>query len=114
MSDAVDRIALNELLDVMGDMYPTLVSTFEADARLRMEKMLEAVSAEDAHALAQVAHTFKGSAGNVCAVGLADALKQVEVCAKAFDFEAAKGLLSRIECLLIDVVICLNKARSAK
>jgi len=104
MSQLLDRDALEELKDVMGDLFPSLIDTFESDASLRVKHMREAVVVEDSEALRQVAHTFKGSAGNVCAPELAALLKTIEDFAKKSAFAEVSSLVDQVESMVNDVV----------
>ncbi|WLH37221.1 Hpt domain-containing protein [Pseudomonas sp. FP2196] len=75
----VDRDTLSALRDVMEDGYPELLDTFLSDSRARLGELQKTV---DAKALADVAHSFKGSASNMGAIRLAELCHELEAEAK--------------------------------
>ena len=108
MSELVDETALIELRDVMGDLFSKLVDTFHTDGQVRIQAMYVAINDQDSESLRKAAHTFKGSASNVCALHLASRLKAIEDFAKAGEFEQAQALVAQVELLLPDVVSALT------
>lgn len=76
MSDThVDRKVLRDLQDVMEEGYINLLETFLADSEVRLQQLCKARNAEQ---LGQAAHSFKGSASNMGAEGLAELCRQLE------------------------------------
>nr|WP_283100946.1 Hpt domain-containing protein [Pseudomonas sp. MWU13-2517] len=61
----------------MEDEYPKLLETFLDDSQKRVEALRKA--RDDAKALGRIAHSFKGSSGNLGAVRLAQLCQRLEV-----------------------------------
>src|SRR5450830_1358446 len=61
----------------MEGEYPKLLDTFLDDSQKRVEALRKA--RDDAKALARIAHSFKGSSGNLGAVRLAHLCQRLEV-----------------------------------
>ena len=75
----VDREVLDALREVMEDSYPDLLDTFLTDSESRLHQLQKTA---DAKVLAEVAHSFKGSASNMGAVRLAALCQELESEAK--------------------------------
>ena len=75
----VDREVLDALREVMEDSYPDLLDTFLTDSESRLHQLQKTA---DAKVLAEVAHSFKGSASNMGAVRLATLCHELEADAK--------------------------------
>ncbi|TFF13303.1 Hpt domain-containing protein [Pseudomonas sp. BCA14] len=73
----LDPEVLSGLQDVMEDEYPKLLETFLDDSQKRVEALRKA--RDDAKALGRIAHSFKGSSGNLGAVRLAQLCQRLEV-----------------------------------
>ncbi|MCM2360657.1 MULTISPECIES: Hpt domain-containing protein [unclassified Pseudomonas] len=90
----MDPDVLSGLQEVMEGDYPKLLETFLDDSRKRVEALRQA--RDDAKALGQIAHSFKGSSGNLGAVRLAQLCQLLE----AESVEAASdlgGLVDQID-----------------
>ena len=74
----LDMESLNALKDVMGDEFSQLVHTFVSDSDVRIETIREAVNVADPEALRRAAHSLKGSASNMGALGLTQLCRQLE------------------------------------
>lgn len=72
----LDPEVLSGLQEVMEGEYPKLLDTFLDDSQKRVEALRKA--RDDAKALGQIAHSFKGSSGNLGAVRLAHLCQQLE------------------------------------
>ena len=72
----LDPEVLSGLQDVMESEYPTLLETFLHDSQERVEALRNA--RDDAKALGRIAHSFKGSSGNLGAVRLAQLCQRLE------------------------------------
>ena len=68
---------LSGLQEVMEGEYPKLLDTFLDDSQKRVEALRK--SRDDAKALGRIAHSFKGSSGNLGAVRLAQLCQLLEV-----------------------------------
>lgn len=72
----LDPEVLSGLQEVMEDEYPKLLDTFLDDSQKRIEALRKA--RDDAKALGVIAHSFKGSSGNLGAVRLASLCQLLE------------------------------------
>ncbi|MFJ2484159.1 Hpt domain-containing protein [Pseudomonas sp. NPDC087598] len=75
----IDREALSVLREVMEDGYPELLDTFLTDSENRLRELQMTA---DAEVLSNVAHSLKGSAGNMGATRLAELCQKLESDAK--------------------------------
>ena len=82
----LDPDVLSGLQEVMEGEYPKLLDTFLDDSQKRVEALRMARG--DATALGRIAHSFKGSSGNLGAVRLAHLCQLLE----AESVEAASDL----------------------
>ncbi|TFY89698.1 Hpt domain-containing protein [Pseudomonas nabeulensis] len=82
----LDPQVLSGLQEVMEGEYPKLLDTFLDDSQKRVEALRKA--RDDAQALGRIAHSFKGSSGNLGAVRLAQLCQRLE----AESVEAAADL----------------------
>ena len=73
----LDPDVLSGLQEVMESEYPKLLDTFLDDSQKRVEALRKA--RDDAKALGRIAHSFKGSSGNLGAVRLAQLCQRLEV-----------------------------------
>ncbi|CRM43331.1 MULTISPECIES: Hpt domain-containing protein [Pseudomonas] len=73
----LDPDVLTGLQEVMESEYPKLLETFLDDSQKRVEALRK--SRDDAKALGRIAHSFKGSSGNLGAVRLAQLCQRLEV-----------------------------------
>ncbi len=73
----LDPDVLSGLQEVMEGEYPKLLDTFLDDSQKRVEALRKA--RDDAKALGRIAHSFKGSSGNLGAVRLAQLCQRLEV-----------------------------------
>ncbi|MBC3304451.1 HPt (histidine-containing phosphotransfer) domain-containing protein [Pseudomonas cedrina] len=72
----LDPDVLSSLQEVMESEYPKLLETFLDDSQKRVEALRKA--RDDAKALGLIAHSFKGSSGNLGAVRLTQLCQQLE------------------------------------
>jgi len=73
----LDPEVLSGLQEVMEGEYPKLLDTFLDDSQKRVEALRKA--RDDAKALGRIAHSFKGSSGNLGAMRLAQLCQRLEV-----------------------------------
>ena len=73
----LDPDVLSGLQEVMEGEYPKLLDTFLDDSQKRVEALRKA--RDDAKALGRIAHSFKGSSGNLGAVRLAQLCERLEI-----------------------------------
>lgn len=72
----LDPDVLTGLQEVMESEYPKLLDTFLDDSQKRIEALRK--SRGDAKALGRIAHSFKGSSGNLGAQRLAGLCQELE------------------------------------
>ncbi|WP_348750899.1 Hpt domain-containing protein [Pseudomonas rhodesiae] len=73
----LDPDVLSGLQEVMEGEYPKLLDTFLDDSQKRIEALRTA--RDDAKALGRIAHSFKGSSGNLGATHLAQLCQRLEL-----------------------------------
>jgi two-component system, sensor histidine kinase and response regulator len=98
---AVDRIVLAGLreLQVEGepDILGELIEMFVADVPSQLVALQEAVEAGDGQAVERIAHTLKGSSGNMGAVGMGALCMELEEMGCLGELAAAPGLIVRLK-----------------
>lgn len=97
MTQHVDAVSLQELKSIMEDDFDLLITTFINDSVKRIETLLDAIAAQDAPAVRAAAHSFKGSALNICAPDLAELCRLMESASRENDLRDAPSLLKKIE-----------------
>lgn len=93
----LDEEALAELQEVMDDEFEVLIHTFLTDSRERIEGLKQAVSGQDAEALAHMAHSFKGSCINIGAPQLGELCQIAESAGKEQRLDEAPETVAAIE-----------------
>lgn len=103
--EIIDRNALDGLRRLQGegepDILEELISLFLDDAQKDMENLKRAVEQEDAESIERVAHTLKGSSGNLGAVGMARISGELEQTSELFgqltvEFERVRAMLLEV------------------
>lgn len=92
----IDRVALEELMNVMEDDFPVLVNAYLSDAKIRLESLQQALNNQKPDELRQAAHSLKGSSSNLGAIGLADLLGHMEEYGRENKMNEAYSLMPRI------------------
>ncbi|MBA1192543.1 Hpt domain-containing protein [Pseudomonas entomophila] len=90
----IDHKVLSDLREVMEDGYLQLLEIFLEDSERRL---LQLHDAKDASELGQAAHSFKGSSGNMGAVGLAELCRQLEERTRQLPLYGIEDLINRID-----------------
>lgn len=108
----LDKDALEELKRLMGDEFSLLIDTFESDSTLRIEAIAEAVASGQADDIRRAAHSFKGSAGNMGAVTLAEQCRRLEDLANSGSAEGTDKLLQQITAEYAEVKAALQVFKS--
>lgn len=95
MSDIhIDRQVLNDLQEVMEGDYLSLLETFLKDSEQRLFQLRNASNAEE---LGLVAHSFKGSSGNMGAVCLAELCRKLEERVRQPSLFGIEDLINQID-----------------
>ena len=92
----LDTVALNELKQIMGDEFSTLIETFENDSVIRIQSIKDAVAGGNPDDIRRAAHSFKGSASNMGATALADLCRTMEERGHNGSAEGCDQLLEQI------------------
>ena len=95
--DHFDMESLEDLKDIMEDDFQMLLDTFIADSEAKVEEIGNSILAGDAEALRQVAHSIKGSSGNVCAIALSEFARQLEAMGKDGELSGAPGVFEALK-----------------
>lgn len=77
-SPQLDDEILQTLRDVLEADFPQLIETFVRDSANHLERIEQALEAQDSDTVRRAAHSFKGSASNVGAQQLATLCQAVE------------------------------------
>ena len=95
---ALDPEVLANLRD-LGDaeLLAELAGMFFDDASSRLEELREAIEAGDAAGVKRVAHTLKGSSGNMGAARMSAICSELQDVGASGDLARARGLLERLE-----------------
>ena len=78
MSDSINKDTIEELKMLMEDDFPILIETFITDSDERVESLKSAIETQDANAVREIAHGFKGSSSNLGAVRLSEVSFELE------------------------------------
>jgi len=90
----IDHSVLRDLQEVMEEGYLQLLETFLEDSEQRLSQLHGARTANE---LGMAAHSFKGSSGNMGAVGLAQLCQQLEERIKERSPYGIEELIHRID-----------------
>jgi len=108
--DHFDLESLDDLKDIMEEDFQMLLDTFIADSEAKIVEIGNIISGGDAEALRQVAHSIKGSSGNVCATSLSEVARQLEAMGKDGDISGAPEVYEALKIeFAISKDILLNK-----
>jgi len=75
---AIDRSIYDELYDVMGDEFETLIKVYLDDTPRNLKTMVDAAARNDMVAMVAPAHSLKSTSANLGALHLADIAKHIE------------------------------------
>jgi HPt (histidine-containing phosphotransfer) domain-containing protein len=100
----LDYSVLSTLQEIMEDEYPTLLDVFLDDSEhriARLQQMLQGYAggsgAFDLQELSLMAHSFKGSSGNMGALHLADLCRELEERSRREEVSGLEDLLASID-----------------
>ena len=95
----LDYSVLTTLQEVMEDEYPALLDVFLKDSEYRILQLrhLVGASAFDLQELSLMAHSFKGSSGNMGALHLAELCRELEERSRRGESEGLHDLLGGID-----------------
>ncbi|MEW5786993.1 MAG: EAL domain-containing protein [Pseudomonadota bacterium] len=93
-AEAVDREALAKLRQALGDALGEAIRPFLEDTPANLDGLAQALAARDAAVAHALAHTLRGSSGNMGALGLAGLCRQLEELLDAGEFTQAEALMA--------------------
>ena len=92
----LDERTLEQLRELGTAEFEDLVRLFLKDGAARVAAMYEAASKADTHAIAELAHSLKGSGATLGAVALAEGCAQLQAVASSEDLAAANRLVDAV------------------
>jgi HPt (histidine-containing phosphotransfer) domain-containing protein len=90
----LDQQLVDELLEVMGRDFGTLIESFVRDAEYRLGALDDALAGRDAERVRDLAHGFKGSSSNLGAVALSSCCRRLEQAGREGHVSDADELLN--------------------
>ncbi len=93
----LDHDMLEELKDIMEDEFLELLKAFLSDSEMRIKSLRSAYTANDHDNARNIAHSFKGSSGNIGARALSQLCKELEELAKGGCISDAGTLIDGLE-----------------
>jgi two-component system, sensor histidine kinase and response regulator len=97
LDEQLDRVSAMERLEGDQELFVELIRLFLREVPHQLEAMRKALHQGDMLVLERSAHSLKGAASNLSALGTATAASQLEEDAKGQDAEAAKASLANLE-----------------
>lgn len=110
MTVHIDNEQLAELKDVLEDEFGILISTYLADAKLRLQLIEQGLQNQDYEAVRLAAHSLKGASANLGALLLAELCEKLEHDCKVGQYSDSSYILCTIEAELHVVTIELQKS----
>ncbi|NVJ49510.1 MAG: Hpt domain-containing protein [Gammaproteobacteria bacterium] len=101
---------VEQLKELLGADFSELVSAFENDNRMHIDKIKLALANGDAATVASEAHSIKGASSNLGAVELAEKCQLLETAGKNNDLPSDDSLVTEIEALFNQAVAILHQA----
>jgi two-component system, sensor histidine kinase and response regulator len=99
--DPIDRLVLASLRELQGEGEPEILSElidlFLDEVPQQLGALREAVEKDDAPSVERIAHTLKGSSGNMGATPMAQICAELEDVGASGDLSRAPELLERLE-----------------
>jgi HPt (histidine-containing phosphotransfer) domain-containing protein len=92
----LDPHAIDELRELMGEDFDSLIDTFQADSQVQIDAITEAVSQTDADRVRRQAHGLKGACINLGANDLAQLCGRIEDLGRSGDCAAAQMLIAAL------------------
>jgi len=96
--DPLDRAAIDNLLEMGGsELLSELAEMFSGETSSALPALREAATASDTQSVERVAHTLKGSSGNMGAQKMSAICAELEDVGASGDLSRAPELLERLE-----------------
>ncbi|AIY42260.1 diguanylate cyclase/phosphodiesterase (GGDEF & EAL domains) with PAS/PAC sensor [Collimonas arenae] len=105
---ALDRSVFDKLRDILGESLQQAVTPYLEDTPVYLEQLENAVSQKDAECARALAHTIKGSSGNLGATNVTQFAKEVEELALNQQIDEIRPLLPKLNAAFDEVVTLLG------
>jgi len=109
MTVHIDNEQLAELKEVLEDEFGILISTYLADAKLRLQLIQQGLQAQDYEAVRLAAHSLKGASANLGALLLAQICERLEHDCKAGHYQECSELFVQAQAEFVQVEVLLNQ-----
>ena len=110
---SIDRLALEEIILVdpssRKDMVRGIIASFCSSSSKLILELHQAITSDDHEQVELLAHSLKGSSGQVGAVLLAALCEQILICARSADLSNAVSLCERATVEQSAIVVALDK-----
>jgi len=93
----LDTTVINELREIMGADFKTLVASYIRDGGQRLQALHDGFAVGDVEQIRQQAHSFKGSSGNLGALRVTGICLEIEQYAREGNLSAAGTLMEALE-----------------
>ena len=103
MTVHIDNEQLAELKDVLEDEFGILISTYLADAKLRLQLIEQGLQNQDYDAVRLAAHSLKGASANLGALLLAQICERLEHDCKAGHYAECDALFVEAQAEFVEV-----------
>ncbi|AMO68733.1 Hpt domain-containing protein [gamma proteobacterium BDW918] len=107
--NALDLSLLDELREFMDADLHILISEFEEDTRERLLQVAQAIERRDAETLRQTAHSLKGGAATLGAVGLSQQFRGLELRGRDASFSGIEQDFGNTQRSFEEAMASLNK-----
>ena len=103
MTVHIDTEQLAELKEVLEDEFGILISTYLADAKLRLQLIEQGLQNQDYDAVRLAAHSLKGASANLGALLLAQICERLEHDCKAGHYAECDALFVEAQAEFVEV-----------
>jgi two-component system, sensor histidine kinase and response regulator len=117
VTDVIDRVALANLVKLVGDdpeFVDELVDEYLADAPRQVAAIRAAADAGDPAGLVRPAHTLKGTSLSLGGVRVAEVARAIEELGRAGTLDGVEALLADLDAAGADLAIELDAARARR
>ncbi|WP_211471572.1 EAL domain-containing protein [Collimonas humicola] len=103
----LDRSVFDKLREILGPSLQHAITPYLEDTPLNLDQLEKAIEQKDAEAVRSLAHTIKGSSGNLGATNMTMLAKKVEELEQAGHIDEIHPLLSQLRSAFDDVAALL-------
>jgi HPt (histidine-containing phosphotransfer) domain-containing protein len=105
----LDQEVLDELLDIMGEDMPMLITSFIEDSRTKLGLLAAMAPDSQQQEIFKMAHSIKGSARNVGLFAFSEVCERIENLARAGDLTSSDFDIDRLNTLFSSSIEILVK-----